>query len=381
MKQVAPGVRARWWPAGHILGAASIEVEIADSKGVLRLLFSGDLGPGGRDTIDDPEAPTGVDHVILESTYGDRERPQTSSAERRKLLADEVRLAHAAGGPLVIPAFAVERTQELIVDLLDLLDENLVPPAPIFLDSPLAIKACEVFLRRGRTRDGEKPFEALRESRFLHFTESVGESRNLARVRGWHIIIAASGMCDAGRIRHHLKRLLWRPEATVLMVGYQAVGTLGRFLLEGSRRVRIQGEQIAVRARIREIDVYSGHANAQGLVRWAKGCEPIRGKIFLTHGEPPSLKGLAQRLEGAGFQQDAIVVAGLDRAYQLTHSTAEAQASDIRLPEGAVSSLDWHNARSALLLSLDKRLRDAGSDKERREVLESLLQTLKGSAP
>ncbi len=376
MKEVAPGVRARWWPAGHILGAASIEVEVDEADGVLRLLFSGDLGPGGRDTIDDPEAPVGVDHIILESTYGDRERPHTSSAERRTRLADEVRLAHAAGGPLVIPAFAVERTQELIVDLLDLLDDNLAPPAPIFLDSPLAIRACEVFLRRGRTKDGGKPFDSLRESRFLQFTESAGESRNLERVRGWHIIIAASGMCDAGRIRHHLKRLLWRPEATVLMAGYQAVGTLGRFLIEGARRVRMQGEEIAVRARIREIDVYSGHADANGLVGWAKGRAPIRGKIFLTHGEPPSLKGLAQRLEAAGLKRDAIVVADLDRTYRLTGATAEIQASNLRLAAGAVSSLDWHNTRAALLLSLDKRLREAGSDKERQDLLASVAQAI-----
>jgi metallo-beta-lactamase family protein len=376
-KEVTPGVKARFWPAGHILGAASIEVEIAEADGPLRLLFSGDIGPGGRDTTDDPDGPVGVDHVIVESTYGDVERKHIGQEERRAILAKEVRDAHASGGPLLIPAFAVERTQELIVDLLDLIDANQAPPAPIFLDSPLAIRACDVFLRHGKTKNGDRPFDRLRESRLLQFTESVGESRNLERMRGWHIIIAASGMCDAGRVRHHLKRLLWRPEATVLIVGYQAVGTLGRFLSDGARRVRIQGDEVAVRARVREIDVYSGHADAAGLLSWVQARKPIGGKVFLIHGEPPNLKGFAKRLELEGFARDTVVVAELDRTYRLRKAEAESIAQEPRIAPGAAAALDWHNRRSEVLMLLNEQLRAAASDADREALLQRVAKVLK----
>jgi len=376
-KDVADGVKARFWPAGHILGAASIEVEIAQPEGPMRLLFSGDLGPGGRDTTDDPDGPTGIDYLIVESTYGDVERARIEPKQRLAVLAKEVREAHAAGGPLLIPAFAVERTQELIVDLLELMNTDQAPPAPVFLDSPLAIKACDVFLRRGRTHDGGKPFDTLRESRLLQFTESANESRNLERMRGWHIIVAASGMCDAGRVRHHLKRLLWKQAATVLIIGYQAVGTLGRFLSDGARRVRIQGEEIAVRARIREIDVYSGHADALALTSWVEARRPIAGKVFLIHGEPPNLKGFARRLEAAGVAQDAVVIAELDRAYRLRKEGAEALAPVPRIASGAVTALDWHNQRADVLMRLNEQLRAAASDAEREALLARVAAALK----
>lgn len=250
--EILPDLRARWWDAGHILGSTSIEVEVsgADGGAPTRILFSGDLGPGGRDLAHDPAGPASVDHIVLESTYGDVERGFVSTEDRRRILAKELALAHAAGGPLLIPAFAVERTQELLVDLIDLMEKTEAPPGPIFLDSPLAIRATDVFLRHGHDGAGGNPFASLRESRLLRFTESANESREIERVRGWHVIVAASGMCDAGRIRHHLKRLLWRPEATVLIVGYQAVGTLGRLLREGRREVRIQGDVVRVRAAV-----------------------------------------------------------------------------------------------------------------------------------
>ena len=231
--QVTPDVRARWWDAGHILGSASIEVEAGGTEPV-GLLFSGDLGAGATDYAADPQGPSGVDHLILESTYGDRDRPTLSSGQRRAMLATEVRAAEEAGGPLVIPAFAVERTQQLIADLVTLMEEGAVRRGPIFLDSPLAIRASQVFYEHGRNAEGVNPFDAMRRAGWLHTTESADESRAIEKMTGWHVIIAASGMCDAGRIRHHLKRLLWRREATVLLTGYQAAGTLGR-ILQGAR--------------------------------------------------------------------------------------------------------------------------------------------------
>lgn len=370
---VAPGVRARWWNAGHILGSASIEVEIADGKadGPLRICFSGDLGPGGRDLADDPQGPSGLDHLIVESTYGDVERRAVSADDRRKQLCDQLKAAHAAGGPLLIPAFAVERTQELIVDLLDLMESTEAPPGPIFLDSPLAIKACDVFLKRGHTGDGINPFSKLRESRLLRFTETVAESREIESQKGWHIIIAASGMCDAGRVRHHLRHLLPREEATVLIVGYQAIGTLGRLLSEGQRDVRIQGDDIAVRARIEEIDVYSGHADATGLVNWVAKRKPVSGSIFLTHGEPKNLAGLQSRLVRAGHPADQVVIAQLDQRYELRPAARGELAEGLapRLSPDAMAHLDWHNDRVIFLTALEDALKKAPDDAARERLL------------
>src|SRR6185369_8149125 len=178
--EVVPGVTATYWEAGHILGAASIELKVETEEGPVSLLFSGDLGPGGRDYSPDPEGPTGVDYLILESTYGDRDRPTPDGEARRALLAEELNAAHDAGGPLLIPAFAVERSQELLADLLTLMDERRVPDADIFLDSPLAIEATEVFQKRGWNRTtGVNPFVGLRHSGRLKFLRDPGESDQL----------------------------------------------------------------------------------------------------------------------------------------------------------------------------------------------------------
>jgi metallo-beta-lactamase family protein len=379
-KAVAPGLKARWWNAGHILGAASIEVEAASKEGPpTRLLFSGDLGPGGSDFVDDPEGPAGIDHLVMESTYGAVERKPYDGAARRKALAEEMRMAHAAGGPLLIPAFAVERTQELIVDLLDLMEQGEAPRGPVFLDSPLAIRASEVFLTHGRNGDGENPFARLRRSSFLHFTESAPESRAIEQFDGWHVIVAASGMCDAGRVRHHLKRLLPRPEATVLLIGFQAMGTLGRFLQEGRRGVRIQGDEIRVRAGVRSIDAYSGHADSRGLLAWAKARAPISGSVFLTHGEPENLSALKTRLRQSDLGVASIEIAELDRAYLVKPSAAAAarEAPAPRIPLEAVAHLDWHNSRAEFLTALNRALDAAASDSERDTLLQRLSAALR----
>jgi metallo-beta-lactamase family protein len=372
---VAPGVPPARAHAGHILGAASIEVEVGEGESAQRLMFSGDIGPGGRDFALDPQGPSGVDHLVLEATYGDVERPSVGVAERRAALLQEMLQAHAAGGPLLLPAFAVERTQELIVDLLELMETGVGPRGPIFLDSPLAIRACNAFLRHGRLGDGANPFARLRESPWLRYTESAVESREIERWRGWCVIVAASGMCDAGRVRHHLKRLLWRQEATVLLTGYQAIGTLGRLLQEGRTAVRIQGDEIKARARVRSIDVYSGHADASGLVAWAKARGPVGGTIFLTHGEPEGLAGLEQRLRKAG--QGEIVVAELDQTYRIARAGRSApMKSTPRVAPAAASRLDWHNARSEFMTKLSARLESAKDNDEREALLNALMGAL-----
>ena len=355
--EVAPGITAVYWEAGHILGGASIEVRVETEEGLKTLLFSGDIGPGGRDYSADPDGPSGVDWLILESTYGDRERDTITPEDRRRRLAEVLNEAHAAGGPLLIPAFAVERSQELLADILTLMRDGQVPEADIFLDSPLAIEATEIFRRRGWVRStGRNPFEDLHSSENLKFLRDPWESDTLEKLSGWHIILAASGMCDAGRVRKHLKRLLWTRKATILIAGYQATGTLGRFLVEGAERVRIQGDVIQVRARIRSLDVYSGHADARGLVAWAAARGPVRAGVFLAHGEPPGLEGLRSRLAAQGTPQDRILIPDIDQTFTLAAGQAVAGEGKRRIAPEAPSQLDWHNARAALLLDLDDRL-------------------------
>lgn len=375
--RVAPGVTAVYWEAGHILGSASIEVRVEAGDKPVSLLFSGDLGPGGREFQPDPEGPSGVDHLIMESTYGARARTLIDPATRRRMLAQELRDAHRAGGPLLIPAFAVERSQELLADIQILMDEGEVPQTDIFLDSPLAIEATEVFRRRGWSKArGANPFERLRSAGRLQFLREPWESDRLERLSGWHIIMAASGMCDAGRVRKHLKRLLWRRDATVLLTGFQAAGTLGRLLSDGASMVRIQGDHISVRARIRSLDVYSAHADAAGLAAWAKARAPVSGKLFLVHGEPEGQEAMRARLAGDGFAAEQIIVPSLDDRFALDHDTVVAQAGASRLKPGAAARTDWHNARAQLLLELEAKLDALPSDAEREALLARLSKSL-----
>jgi len=375
----APGLTATYWEAGHILGSASVELTVATEDGPLGLLFSGDLGAGGRDYAPDPQGPSGIDHLIIESTYGDRERPAIDGDARRALLAAELNAAHAAGGPLLIPSFAVERAQELLADILTLMAAREVPESDIFLDSPLAIEATEVFRQRGWNRaTGRNPFQSLHAGSRLKFTRAPAESDALERLRGWHVILAASGMCDAGRVRKHLKRLLWRQDATVLICGYQAQGTLGRFLVEGAKRVSIQGDDIQVRARIRTLDVYSGHADATALTHWADARRPVQGQIFMVHGEPEGVEGLRGRLAAAGFREDQLVAPELDESFELRKTGAVGSPGQARIAPAAAGRADWHNARVRLLAALNERLEVAADDEDRERVVAALQRALTG---
>jgi metallo-beta-lactamase family protein len=368
-------VQATWWPAGHLLGAASIQMRIGDEADGLNLLFSGDLGSGRQPFLPHPDGPVGVDHVILESTYGDRERIDLELAARRRALAEELRLARAAGGPLLLPTFAVGRAQELILDLLAVMEAEPDLAADIFLDSPLAIEATEVFLRRGWNQDtGENPFEPLRQATRLHHLMRPQESDRLERLSGWHIILAGSGMCDAGRIRRHLKRLLWREEVTVLMTGFMAAGTLGRMLVEGRSAVRIQGEEVRIGARIRNLDCYSGHGDATDLVAWLKARSPVAGSVLLNHGEPGALAVLATRLADEGYRP---ATALLDQTYRLTRTSAEPLPSTgARLAPGQATRPDWHNDRSAFLVALNEKLQALPNDEARVRLVETLSEAM-----
>jgi metallo-beta-lactamase family protein len=380
---VVPGITATYWEAGHILGAASIEVCVETDEGPVRVLFSGDIGPGGRDYSPDPQAPTGVDHLVIESTYGDRERIWIDPEERRAMLAEVLETAHRAGGPLLIPAFAVERSQELLADILTLMADGKAPAADIFLDSPLAIKACKIFQQRGwNPASGWNPFKDVHASERLKFLEKPWDSDTLERVSGWHIIMAGSGMCDAGRIRRHLKRWLWNRDATVLLAGFQATGTLGRLLADGAKRVRIQGEDVRVAAEIRTLDVYSGHADARALVAWVQARQPIAGMTFLGHGEPIALEAFRARLADAGLSPGKLAIPAIESSYGLrpTIATPGQKGAD-RLPVGSAATLDWHNQRARLLIELDDRLEHAGSDAAREAILAKVAAGLGQDGP
>jgi len=367
------GVRARYWNAGHILGSASIEIQVpgAGAQGsAIRVLFSGDIGPRHKSFHPDPTGPAACDYLVVESTYGNRDRTECDVEERRAQLRDEVKTALGRGGNLLIPAFAVERTQELLLDLGVLAAQGELPKAPVFLDSPLAIKATQVFLAHARELedlgDIGNPFSAPN----LHLMETAEQSKSINRISGGAIIIAGSGMCDAGRIRHHLKQNLWRHDATVLFVGYQAPGTLGHLLQSGVGSVRIQGEEVSVHATLRSIEAYSGHADRGGLIEWVRGRLPVARAIFLTHGEPDALAGLRDGLIAIGQTADRILVPNLDDSFLLSAGGPTRLESAVRrLPLGPAPASDWHNAYAALSLDLRQRLEQLPDDAAREDLI------------
>lgn len=378
---VGDGVRARFWNAGHILGAASIEIEIATGdrdQRLIRLLFSGDIGPEHKLFHPDPDAPQNLDFVFCEATYGGRSRADVSSERRRQILADEVNRALGGDGILLIPSFAVERTQELLADLSFLMDAGTVPDAPVFLDSPLAIRATEVFAKYAGDLEDIGGHQDLFHHANIHFTETVEQSKAISRFESGCIILAASGMCDAGRIRHHLKRYLWRRNATVLLVGYQAPGTLGSLLARGTSAIRIQGEDIQVRASIRQIDVYSGHADGDELLAWMTARSPIKRATYLTHGEEEGLSALRGGLIEAGASENQVIIPQLDDEVDLLDDGAGIllQRAPRRLAPEAVSRPDWHNDLAQFSLDLRQALDGSADDKTRKTVLRRLRRVL-----
>jgi metallo-beta-lactamase family protein len=374
-----PGVRARYWNAGHILGSASIEVRIDDGANPVHLLFSGDLGPDEKVFHLEPDAPAGFDYLVCESTYGDRDRADATVEERRRALCEEINQALAAGGNLLIPAFAVERTQELLHDIGVLMAERQIKDVPVFLDSPLANNATKVFAKHAAALEdiALDESELFRNPNF-RFVESVDESKSLNGITGGAIIIAASGMCDAGRIRHHLKNNLWRAKATVLFVGYQAPGTLGRLILDGEKAVQMLGDEVKVEARIRQIGNYSAHADQKELVDWVVERLPVRGGIFLTHGEDKAREALRAHLIEAGCEQAPIRLPKLDDSFELVAAAAPApQPRAPRIPESEIAR-DWHNDYAILLLELSRQLERLPDDAARRELLRRLRAELPG---
>jgi len=252
-----------------------------------------------------------------------------------------------------------------------------VPSAPVFVDSPLATRASAIFERHAKEIEQGDVLRQALNSKELRFTETVEQSKAINRLSGFFVVIAASGMCDAGRIRHHLKANLWRRNATVMMAGYQAQGSLGRILLDGAQRVRIQGEEVDVKARISLFELYSGHADASELVAWLKARTPVRQRVFLTHGEDAGLGGLRGRLAGL-IPDDKIIIPRLDDAFQLTPSGSLVVELNEprRLKSEKIAHLDWHNDLSRLLLDVNQAVSAAADERGRAAIIRRMRRAL-----
>jgi len=303
---VVPGVRVTFIDAGHILGSASVLVDCTEGNDTRRFVFSADIGRSGLAIIRDPETPEGADVLVMESTYGNRTHESVEGARGR--LASVIRDTAARGGRVLIPAFAVGRTQELIYDLHALARAGAIPSIPIYIDSPLAIDTTSVFEMHPDIFDhGEDLVQKVRDLfRFnlVHYTRDVEESKALAKMHGPMVIIAASGMAESGRILHHLAQGAADPKNTVLIVGFQAEHTLGRRIVERREMLRIFGEEVPLRAQVVIINGYSAHADHAELGSWVdrvREHSPGLKQVWLVHGEPPAQEELATTLSAKGL--------------------------------------------------------------------------------
>ncbi|MGV3574236.1 MAG: MBL fold metallo-hydrolase RNA specificity domain-containing protein [Devosia sp.] len=380
-----PGVRARYWNAGHIIGSASIEVEVTNGDGKpVRLMFSGDIGPDEKVFYNEPEGPSDFDYILCESTYGGREREDYTLVQRREALKTEINLAMQKGGNLIIPAFAVERSQELLHDIGVLIRDGEIDPRLVVLDSPLASKVTGVYRKYAKMfEDTELTADELFNDPRFRIIEAVEDSKALNTIKGGAIIMSASGMADAGRIKHHLRNNLIRSNATVLFVGYQAPGTLGQIILSGAKEVRIHGTLVPLRATIRSMGNYSAHADHSELMEWIKERLPAHGAIFLTHGEEEERTALRAALMATGLGGDQIVLPQLDDYFELTAAgIAAAKAPAARRVDLRQLPADWHNAFSDFTIRLSQRLHDL-PDSEKLALMTSLQRKLSelGAAP
>ena len=305
---VCDGIKIRFIDVGHLLGSASIEVWIEEEDTNKKLVFSGDIGNLNQPLIRDPQYITEADYVVMESTYGDRNHGPAPDYVQE--LADIIKETFDQGGNVVIPSFAVGRTQELLYFLRDIVNNNRIPgysEIPVYVDSPLAVEATNVFNKNVKGYFDEEAMSLINQGinpitfPGLKISDTRDESKAINFDSRSKVIISASGMCDAGRIRHHLKHNLWRAESTIVFVGFQAIGTLGRSLLEGTKTVKLFGESITVNANIVRLHGISGHADQAGLLRWLSAFEQKPKRVFVVHGEASVCDSFAALLQDQGY--------------------------------------------------------------------------------
>lgn len=307
-KEIFDDIHVTFHEAGHILGSSSLQFTVYDDDGHARdVVFSGDIGQHGKPLIRDPAVVTQAEYLVMESTYGDRNHKDAGDVETQ--LETIINDTFKRGGKVVIPTFAVERAQELMYHLSRLVYDNKIPKAPIYLDSPMAVDVTETF-RKHKDAYDEETWELINADvpplRFpgLSMSRTVEQSKAINSVNGPAVVMSTSGMCTAGRIKHHLKNYIRDSKNTILFVGYQGRGTLGRLILEGKEEIRIHGKEHKVRAQISQIFGFSGHADRDGLLRWADSISPAPKKTFLTHGEEESALAFADALREKGWEVD-----------------------------------------------------------------------------
>ena len=306
---VADDLKAKFIDAGHLLGSSSIELNVSEGGESKKIVFSGDVGNTNRPLIRDPQYPTTADVVILESTYGDRNHGVRSDHVAR--LAQILEKTLARGGNVVIPSFAVGRTQEILYYLREIKDRGLVkcnPSFPIYVDSPLAVEATRIFERCPNEYFDEETLKLKSEGKDpidvpdLRLSVTSDDSKAINANPDPKVIISASGMCEAGRIRHHLKHNLWRKECTVLFVGYQVAGTLGRIIVDGAPSVKMFDERININASIEVLDGISGHADRDGLLKWLEAIPEKPERVYINHGDEASATSFAALLDTEGYK-------------------------------------------------------------------------------
>ncbi len=289
------------YDAGHVLGAAVIAINIRKDGKSHRVVFSGDIGEAGRPIVNDPTLFQEAEYVVMEATYGDRPHEEHENIDIQKQLQDCINRTVTAGGNIVVPSFALERSQEMLYHLNELLLRNEIPPVPVFLDSPMAIRITEVFKRHAELFDEEMMHRLRQGKSFFSFenlkmVQTEEESRAINNVKESCIIIAGSGMVTGGRVKHHIVNNIRRPQSTILFVGYQAEATPGRILLDGAKEIRLLGQMHPVRAHIEKIDGFSAHADRDGLLAWLSGIRVPPRCVFVTHGEEKAATSFAKLL-------------------------------------------------------------------------------------
>lgn len=301
---VFDGFKVRFRDAGHLLGSAIVEMIITEDDKETKLVFSGDLGNKGLPILKDPTFIDSADYVIMETTYGNKLHENINS--NLKELVNIIKATFKKGGNVVIPSFSVGRTQEVLYALNKYVENDVLKNISVYVDSPLAAETTSIYNKFTKYYDdeasnllesGDNPLEF----EGLAFTKSPEESAKINKIKSGAIIISASGMCEAGRIKHHLKHNLWRKESSIVFVGYQAEGTLGRAILDGTKRVKIFGEEIAVNAQIYNLQGLSGHADRQGLITWLDSFKNKPKGVLLVHGEEESQNSFKELLDSKGY--------------------------------------------------------------------------------
>ncbi len=389
----AKGCQVTYHNAGHVLGSAFIEIVLEEGSEKRTIVFSGDLGEDDHPIVNDPDRFKSADFLVVESTYGNRNRDKVSKEDRLARLAEVFKEAEKRGGKIIIPAFALERTQDMLHDILILKQRGDISRIPVVVDSPLAKEITQVFVKYPECYD-EDAREVMRSMGGLfdhpdfRFTNSAEESKGLNQQNDI-VIMSASGMCDAGRIKHHLKHNLWNPANTVVFVGYQAEGTLGRLILEGAKTVRIHGEEVTVNAKIEQIYGYSGHADQNGLLNWLAAVEEVRRTVFVVHGEPDAADEFAALLnEKRGFRAiaprmneefDLLAAEAVAVAAAKKPAVAKADSKTAQKAQPAVTvkpGRDSYNLYADLMLRLAEFMRNSKSEEERSKKLAAMLSQL-----